>query len=155
MIRESAETTKIRIWCDASAKACQTSTSLSECLETCPPLQNRLWDNILMRSRFRSILLSGDIEKAFLQIRIRVPQRDVLRFHWVSNLDLYRIEVNCFSRVVFGLTQSLFILESTLKEHFNNKKIVYPELFENIRNHMYVDDLVSGGNILSKVEVVK
>ena len=154
MIRESAETTKIRIWCDASAKACQTSTSLSECLETGPSLQNRLWD-ILIRSRFRPILLSGDIEKAFLQIRIRVPQRDALRFHWVSNLDLYRIEVNRFSRLVFGLTQSPFILESTLKEHFNNKKIVYPELIENIRNHMYVDDLVSGGNILSKVEVVK
>ena len=119
MIRESAETTKIRIWCDASAEACQTSTSLSECLETGPSLQNRLWD-ILIRSRFRPILLSGDIEKAFLQIRIRVPQRDALTFHWVSNLDLYRIEVNRFSRLVFGLTQSPFILESTLKEHFNN-----------------------------------
>ena len=149
MIRESAETTK-----KASAKACEISTSLSECLETGRPLQNRLWD-ILIRSRFRPILPSGDIEKAFLQIRIRVPQRDALRFHWVSNLDLYRIEVNRFSRLVFGLTQSPFILESTLKEHFNNKKIVYPELIENIRNHMYVDDLVSGGNILSKVEVVK
>ena len=149
MIRESAETTK-----KASAKAYETSTSLSECLETGRPLQNRLWD-ILIRSRFRPILLSGDIEKAFLQIRIRVPQRDALRFHWVSNLELYRIEVNRFSRLVFGLTQSPFILESTLKEHFNNKKIVYPELIENIRNHMYVDDLVSGGNILSKVEVVK
>ena len=149
MIRESAETTK-----KASAKACETSTRLSECLETGRPLQNRLWD-ILIRSRFRPILLSGDIEKAFLQIRIRVPQRDALRFHWVSNLELYRIEVNRFSRLVFGLTQSPFILESTLKEHFNNKKIVYPELIENIRNHMYVDDLVSGGNILSKVEVVK
>ena len=149
MIRESAETTK-----KASAKACETSTSLSECLETGRPLQNRLWD-ILIRSRFRPILPSGDIEKAFLQIRIRVPQRDALRFHWVSNLELYRIEVNRFSRLVFGLTQSPFILESTLKEHFNNKKIVYPELIENIRNHMYVDDIVSGGNILSKVEVVK
>ena len=149
MIRESAETTK-----KASAKAYETSTSLSECLETGRPLQNRLWD-ILIRSRFRPILPSGDIEKAFLQIRIRVPQRDALRFHWVSNLELYRIEVNRFSRLVFGLTQSPFILESTLKEHFNNKKIVYPELIENIRNHMYVDDLVSGGNILSKVKVVK
>ena len=107
----------------------------------------------------RSVLTKSTVgyinTKAFLQIRIRVPQRDALRFHWVSNLDLYRIEVIRFSRLVFGLTQSPFILESTLKEHFNNKKIVYPELIENIRNHMYVDDLVSGGNILSKVEVVK
>ena len=32
VIRESAETTEIRIVYDASAKACQTSTSLKECM---------------------------------------------------------------------------------------------------------------------------
>ena len=45
------------------------STSLNEYVETGPPLQNRLWD-ILIRSRFRPIILCGDIEKTFLQIRI-------------------------------------------------------------------------------------
>ena len=42
---------------------------VQKCLETGPSLQNLIW-NILTRSRFRSILLCGDIEKAFLQIRI-------------------------------------------------------------------------------------
>ena len=154
VIKESAETTKIRIVCDASAKTCQTSTSLNECLETVPPLQNRLWD-ILIRSRFRPILLCGDREKAFLQIRIRDSQLDALRFHWVSNLDLNRIEVNRFTRLDFGLTQSPFILKGMLKEHFNNYKPVYLEVTENIRNDIYVDDLVSGRNILSEVEVIK
>ena len=42
-----------------------------------------------------------------------------------------------------------------LKEHFNNYKSVHPEVTENIRNDIYVDDLVSGGNILSEVEVIK
>ena len=51
--------------------------------------------------------------------------------------------------------QSPLILEGTLKEHFNNYKFVYPELIENIRNDIYVDDLVSGGNILNEVEVIK
>ena len=37
---ESAETTKIRVLYDASAKACRTCTSLNECLETGPPLPN-------------------------------------------------------------------------------------------------------------------
>ena len=54
--REPTETTKMIIVFNASAKVCQTSTSLNECLETDPPLQNRLW-NILIRSRFRTILL--------------------------------------------------------------------------------------------------
>ena len=67
VIRESAEITMIRIVNDASAKVCQTSTSLNECLETCPLLQNQLWD-ILIRPRFRPMILCGDIEKAFLQL---------------------------------------------------------------------------------------
>ena len=48
--------------------------------------------------------------------------------------------------------QFCFILKGTLKDHFNNYKSVYPELIENIRNDMYVDDLNSRGNFLSEVE---
>ena len=71
MIRESAETTKIRTAYDASAKPNKDSVSWNECLETRLPLQNSLWD-ILVRS-------------THLQIRIREPERDVSRFHWVKN----------------------------------------------------------------------
>ena len=49
--------------------------------------QNSMWD-ILVRSRFKTILLCGDIENAFLQIRILKYGRYVLRFHWVENCDL-------------------------------------------------------------------
>ena len=42
VIRESAETTKIRIVYDVSAKPNKDSVSLNECLETGPPLQNSL-----------------------------------------------------------------------------------------------------------------
>ena len=86
MIRESVETTKIRIVYDVSAKPYKDSVYLNECLETGPPLQNSLWD-VLTRSRFRPILLCGDIERAFLQIRIRASERDVLRFHRVKNFN--------------------------------------------------------------------
>ena len=55
--------------------------------------------------------MCGDIEKVFLQIRIRKSERDVLRFHWVKNSDPNVIEISRFTRLVFGLTQSPFILE--------------------------------------------
>ena len=114
VIGESTKKTKIRIVYDAPAKACQTSTSLNECLETGPPLQNQQWDK-LIRSRFRPILCCGDIEKVFLQTRITVSKRNAVRFHWVSNIDLNSIELNRFLRLVFGLTKSHFILEGTSK----------------------------------------
>ena len=59
VIRQSAESTKLRIVYDASAKANNSTVSLNDCLETGPPLQNSLYD-ILVRSRMRPILLCGD-----------------------------------------------------------------------------------------------
>ena len=44
VVCESAETTKMRIVYDASARASGQTPSLNECLETGPPLQNQLWD---------------------------------------------------------------------------------------------------------------
>ena len=156
VIRESAETTKIIIIIvyGASANPNKDSVSLNECLDHGPPLQNSLWD-ILIRSHFRPILLCRDIEKAFLQIRIRESERDVLRFHWVKNSDPSVIEINRFTRLVFGLTQSPFILEGTLKEHFQYYINEYPTLIEAISEDMYVDDLVSGSNTIEEVEVIK
>ena len=157
VFRESTETTKIRILYDASAKPNKDSVSLNECLETGPPLQNSLWDILftIIRSRFRPILLCGDIEKAFLQIRIRESERDMLRLLWVKNSDPSVLEINRFTRLVFGLTQSPFILEGTLKEHFQYYINEYPTLIEAISEDMYVDDLVSDSNTIEEVEVIK
>ena len=82
VIRESAQTTKVRIVYDASAKPNSNTPLLNDCLETGPSLQNFLWD-ILVRTRLRPVLLCGDIEKAFLEIRIRENDGDALRFHWI------------------------------------------------------------------------
>ena len=68
VIRESAETTKVRIVYDASSKPAKNSASLNDCLKTGLPLQNSLWD---------IVGLCGDIEKAFLQITIRECERNV------------------------------------------------------------------------------
>ena len=68
VIRESAETTKVRIVYDASSKPAKNSASLNDCLKTGPPLQSSLWD---------IVGLCGDMEKAFLQITIRECERNV------------------------------------------------------------------------------
>ena len=46
VVRETAQTTKVRIVYYASAKANPDCASLNDCLETCPSLQNMTW-NIL------------------------------------------------------------------------------------------------------------
>ena len=70
VVRENAETTKLRVVYDAFAHAHNDAPSLNDCLHAGPPLQNQLW-SVLTRNRFHSVAVTGDIRKAFLQIRIR------------------------------------------------------------------------------------
>ena len=153
VIRKDAETTKLRVVYDASAKS-ETGVSLNECLEKGPPLQKLLWD-ILIRARFRPIVLCADIEKAFLQISIKNEDRNSLKFHWVNNLNDLVVKILRFTRLVFGLIQSPFILEGTLQEHFKNCFTKYQKLIERIKDDMYVDDLVTGGETTQEVAIVK
>ena len=84
VVKESEESTKNRIVFVASAKANDKCKSLNDCLETAGlPLQNILWE-VLVRNRLKPNAFAGDPKKAFLQIRIRPENPDVLRFHWVK-----------------------------------------------------------------------
>ena len=141
VIRESAQTSKIRIVFDASAKTSCSPASLNDCLETGPPTQNLIWD-ILVRNRNRPITLTGDMKQAFLQIRVREAEWDVLQFHWVTDIDRNRKETLWFTRVLFGLSQSPFLLGGTIEQLLRSKESEYPEKVEEIRRSIYVDDLL-------------
>jgi len=67
--REQAESTKLRIGYNASARASTESPSLNDCLEVGRPLQPLLFD-VILRNRMKPIVLTGDLKQAFLQIRI-------------------------------------------------------------------------------------
>ena len=92
VIRENAESTKLRIVYDASARENSRSFSLNNCLKKVLALQNLLW-SILIRTRFKPIALRGDLQKAFLQIRIKAANRDALRFHWIKERDPNQVEI--------------------------------------------------------------
>ena len=60
----------------------------------------------------------------------------MLRFHWVKNYELSITEVDRFTRLVFSLSKSPFILEGALKEHFQYYINEYPKLIEAILENM-------------------
>lgn len=144
VVREAAENTKLRIVYDASARASDNSTSLNECLNPGPPLQNHLW-NVLVRARFHPVALTGDLKQAFLQVRIREQDRDALRFHWFKDCQTKTIEVLRFTRALFGLAPSPFLLGGVIQHHLENYRTVYPKIVHEIEKSLYVDDLLSGG----------
>lgn len=67
VVKKDAEGTKLRIVYDASAKESNAQPSLNDCLHPGPSLQNLLW-SILVLSRFLPVLVTGDLEKAFLHV---------------------------------------------------------------------------------------
>ena len=94
------------------------------------------------------MILCADIEKAFLQIRIKEKERESLKFHWVENLTNNTVQILRFAWLVFGLNQSPFILEGTLKTHFKRYESMYLEIIRKVRDDMYLDDFVTEGESL-------
>lgn len=150
VIRETAETTKMRIVYDASARATPELPSLNECLYPGPPLQNKLWD-ILVRQRAYPIALTADIQKAFLQIRIRESERDALRFHWRKS-EHAELEVLRFTRALFGLAPSPFLHGGAIEAHLDAWEEREPEMVAELRRSLYVDNVLSGGRNTSQAQ---
>ena len=154
VIRENVESTKMRIVYDASAKANNCAPSLNECLETGPPLQNQLW-SVLVRNRFCPVAIAGDLKQAFLQIRIREGDRDAVRFHWLKDLTTKQMGVFRFTRVLFGLAPSPFLLAAVIKEHLQKCRAANPTVVEEIERSLYVDDLIGGGETVKEALELK
>ena len=91
--------------------------------------------------------LTGDMKEAFLQVRIREEDRDTLRFHWISDLESQKVEVLRFTPALFGLAPSPFLLGGVIKQHLETCRANLPELVREIQKSLYVDDLVSGGQL--------
>ena len=154
VVCESAETTKLRVVYDASARAHYEAPSLNECLNPRLPLQNQLW-SVLVRARFHPVVIAGDIKQAFLQVRIREDERDALRFHWLKDLNSQTVEALRFTRALFGFTCSPFLLGGVVQHLLESCREKYPEIVREIGKSLYVDDLISGGPTQAKAETIK
>ena len=143
--RTGAETTKVRMVFDASSKDKQSGTSLNTCIRV-GPLLNPLIFDIMIRFRQHKVAIVGDIEKAFLNVEVNPMDRGCLRFLWVSDLNTPEpsIDVYQFTRVIFGVKCSPFLLNADSRYHLSKYAEKDPDFATKISNSFYVDDLVSG-----------
>jgi hypothetical protein len=156
VIKATAETTKMRIVYDASARENNGSPSLNDCLHTGPALQPLLQD-VLLRNRFKPIALLGDIKQAFLQIGIHEEDRDAIRLHWVKDLINKEIMTLRFTCLPFGCAPSPFVLNATLAEHLESYmgENDRTKVIEEIKENLFVDDLTSGGDNVEEAMLIK
>ena len=144
VVRENAETTKVRIVYDASCKYRKMGIALNDCLHVGPPLTPLIFD-ILMRFREAKVAIVGDIEKAFLNIEVDPADRDCLRFLWFDNVSAKNPEIVAyrFNRVVFGVNSSPFILNAVLQHHIKTYNDVDPQFVQQVTQSFFVDDFVA------------
>ena len=74
--------------------------------------------------------------------------RDALRFLWVDNIERISpapVEMT-FTRVVFGVSASPFLLNATLYHHLEKYRKSHPNLVDTLLKSIYVDDVTYGVN---------
>lgn len=99
----------------------------------------------MARFRAHKVALTADIEKAFLNIATAPKHRDYLRFLWVDDIltDNPQLVIMRFTRVVFGVNSSPFLLNGTIRHHLNSYVDKDPEFVEEVVRSLYVNDLAS------------
>ena len=137
------KTSKLRIVYDASART--NGPSLNSCLYTGPSFGQSIFD-ILVRFRLHSVALAGDIEKAFLMVSVMEKDRDSLRFLWTPDVKMEKpqLMVLRFTRVVFGVNCSPFLLNATIHQHMETYRSIDPTFVDNFLSSIYVDDVSLG-----------
>lgn len=87
------------------------------------------------------------MKQTFLQTQIREPNRDAFWFHSIAAKDSEHVESLRFTRAIFGLGESPFLLNTTVNIHLDASKETYLELVENneeIQESLYVNKIVVG-----------
>lgn len=152
VVRSDKSTTKVRVVYDASAKA--DGPSLNDCLHAGPSLHRKIFE-ILVRFRAYPVALASDIEKAFLMIQVAKSDQDVLRFLWFKDIhaDVPELQILKFTRVVFGVAPSPYLLNATIACHLDQYESTHQETVSKIRESIYVDDVIMGAQ--SESEALK
>ena len=139
VVHSDKATTKLRVVYDASSKT--SGPSLNECLYKGPKFHQLILD-LLIRFRSYRVALIAYVEKAFLMIAVDEKDRDVLRFIWVDDVTKEEPELRVyrFTRVVFGVSSSPFLLNATVKYHLERFLDANEATVKCLLQSTYVDD---------------
>ena len=79
-------------------------------------------------------------------VSVQESDQDVLRFLWFDDAHSKNCKMIClrFTRVVFGVSCSPFLLNATLRHHLDKYVTSHPKTVHKLTSSLYVDDVVTG-----------
>nr|XP_033204870.1 uncharacterized protein LOC117165663 [Bombus vancouverensis nearcticus] len=140
VIKESSQTTKLRVVFDGSAPT-TTGVSLNDVLHTGPKLQDDLFF-ILLRFRSHQYVITGDVEKMYRQFLVRPEDRKFQQILWRNSdgeVDTYQLNT-----VTFGLSAAPDLAIRCLKQLADDGGHRYPRAATVLQRDFYVDDVLTG-----------
>ncbi|XP_033314648.1 uncharacterized protein LOC117213409 [Bombus bifarius] len=140
VIKESSQTTKLRVVFDGSAPT-TTGVSLNDVLHTGPKLQDNLFF-ILLRFRSHQYVITGDVEKMYRQFLVRPEDRKFQQILWRNSdgeVDTYQLNT-----VTFGLSAAPDLAIRCLKQLADDGGHRYPRAATVLQRDFYVDDVLTG-----------
>ena len=139
---------------DASSKTA--GPSLNDSLYKGPKFQQLILD-LLIPFRAYKFALTADVEKAFLMIAIDEKDHDekdrnALRFLWVDDATKEKPEIWAyrFTRAVFGVSFSPFLLNATVKYHLESFQGTHKAVVKKLLESTYVDDVITGASSIDE-----
>ncbi|XP_031630836.1 uncharacterized protein LOC116345538, partial [Contarinia nasturtii] len=114
-----------------------------------PNLQEKL-AHVIMRFRFHKYVLSADIKKMFLQIRMNDEDLKYQKIFWRFNKD-DPLQEYVLQTVIFGMKSSPFLAIFTMLELARIYEKRFPSAARAVKSERYMDDFMSGGDSLEEV----
>ena len=152
VIKNTSSTTKVRVVFDASCKTTN-GRSLNDILMVGPVIQSDLY-SILIRFRTHNVVLIGDIEKMYRQVRVDSNFRALQLILWRENAGM-PIRTFRLGTLTYGTAPASFLATRCLKELAIENSGRFPEEAEIILKDFYMDDLITGGKDLETVIELK
>jgi len=152
VLKESSNTTKLRVVFDASAKN-KDGISLNDKLKCGPVLQDDLY-SILVRFRQHFCVVGADVEKMYRRVWINENQRDLQRIVWRQNPDEDLIHYR-LNTVTYGMTSASYLAIRCLFSAAEEESFNFPKASEVIKKDFYVDDLLTGASSVKEAIQLK
>lgn len=158
VIKETSETTKLRVVFDASCKT-SNGKSLNDQLYVGPTIQNDLF-TLLVQWRKYQIAFTADIEKMYRQIWVDEADAKFQRILW-RNSNTEPLRDYILKTVTFGTASAPFQAIRCLFKVAEDIESAEPMIAKLIRENFYVDDLLGSAetnieatNIREKVQSI-
>lgn len=151
ILKESSNSTKLRVVFDASAKN-NRGVSLNDALLVGPILQDNLID-IMLRFRFYRIALTADLRRMYRQVLVHPKDRGFQHILWRFSFDKPIIEYQ-LNTVTYGQASASYLAIRSVRQLAMENVAQYPLASGALLNDTYVGDVISGVNTAEEARIL-